>query len=504
MSPSEVVNLILDSVGYCGGKLLSNTILEPSFGTGNFLVEIVSRIISFCKCEGFEKDIPKKIKSCVFGIEKDKEMYDIAIERLNALLVSENVPEIDWNDNLICGDALMVYEAYKGKFDFVVGNPPYISIHHIPVDYRDNLKNFRFSDGTSDLYIIFYEMGIQMLNEWGKLGFITPNTFLRNVSQKNFRNYLISNNLISGVFDFKTSKLFSTADTYTCICLLDKEVSENVLYREYSMYDVVVENELERTYFNTTFIDRAWDLSSRDDMLFMEDNKSCVTKLGDICCVQNAVQTSIDTVFIFDVFEDEQLSVKYMGKHTDASKVVYFKDKSGVVRSIESDILRRCIKESRYNGVITNTYIIFPYLCSYYGVSPMSEDKLSVDYPMAYAYFCDYKDGLASRDIDSNLSWFLYARSQGLQNINRKKVVFKHMILKGISSVDAYILDEDVVVYAGMYISVEDGVYPLEKICKIISSGDFAKYCSMVGKDMSGGYVTVSCKNVKQFGLKCI
>ena len=246
MSPSEVVNLILDSVGYCGGKLLSNTILEPSFGTGNFLVEIVSRIIFFCKCEGFEKDIPKIIKSCVFGIEKDKEMYDIAIERLNALLVSENVPEIDWNDNLICGDALMVYEAYKGKFDFVVGNPPYISIHHIPVDYRDNLKNFRFSDGTSDLYIIFYEMGIQMLNEWGKLGFITPNTFLRNVSQKNFRNYLISNNLISGVFDFKTSKLFSAADTYTCICLLDKEVSENVLYREYSMYDVVVENEIER------------------------------------------------------------------------------------------------------------------------------------------------------------------------------------------------------------------------------------------------------------------
>ena len=143
--------------------------------------------------------------------QKDKEMYDIAIERLNALLVSENVPEIDWNDNLICGDALMVYEAYKGKFDFVVGNPPYISIHHIPVDYRDNLKNFRFSDGTSDLYIIFYEMGIQMLNEWGKLGFITPNTFLRNVSQKNFRNYLISNNLIFGVFDFKTSKLFSIA-----------------------------------------------------------------------------------------------------------------------------------------------------------------------------------------------------------------------------------------------------------------------------------------------------
>ena len=503
MSPSEVVNLILDSVGYCGGKLLSNTILEPSFGTGNFLVEIVSRIISFCKCEGFEKDIPKIIKSCVFGIEKDKEMYDIAIERLNALLVSENVPEIDWSDNLICGDALMVYEAYKGKFDFVVGNPPYISIHHIPVDYRDNLKNFRFSDGTSDLYIIFYEMGIQMLNEWGKLGFITPNTFLRNVSQKNFRNYLISNNLISGVFDFKTSKLFSTADTYTCICLLDKEVSENVLYREYSMYDVVVENEIERTYFNTTFIDRAWDLSSRDDMLFMEDNKSRVTKLGDICCVQNAVQTSIDTIFIQSVYEDEDLTKPYMGKHTDKLKMVYFKDKNGLTWGIESTMLRRCVKESRFSGELSNTYIIFPYKFVDGVCIPLSEDELEDNYS-AYLYFSAYKEKLSGRDMDSNLSWFLYARSQGLQNINRKKVVFKHMILKGISSVDAYILDEDVVVYAGMYISVEDGVYSLEKICKIISSGDFAKYCSMVGKDMSGGYVTVSCKNVKQFGLKCI
>ena len=504
MSPVEIVNLILDTVGYNGGTVLESSILEPSFGTGNFLVEIVSRIIDFCKCEGFEDKISAVIKSCVFGIEKDKEMYDVAVERLNALLVSENVSEIDWNGNLICGDALMLYESYKGKFDYIVGNPPYISIHNIPVDYRDNLKNFRFSDGTSDLYIIFYEMGIQMLNQWGKLGFITPNTFLRNVSQKNFRNYLITENLVSCVFDFKTSKLFSGADTYTCICVLDKDMSKSsVLYREYNMYDIVVENSIDYNYFVSELMNKAWDLSSDEDMSFLEDNKNCVTKLGDVACIQNAIQTSEDTIFIQSVYEDEDLTKPYMGKHTDKLKMVYFKDKNCLTWGIESTMLRRCVKESRFSGDLSNTYIIFPYKFVDGVCIPLSEDELEDNYS-AYLYFSAYKEKLSGRNMDSNLSWFVYGRSQGLQNINNRKIVFKHMMEKGLEKVEPYILDEDVVVYAGMYTTVDENICSLEKICEIYSSSDFAKYCSMVGKDMSGGYVTVSCKNVKQFGLKCI
>ena len=44
--------------------------------------------------------------------------------------------------------------------------------------------------------------------------------------------------------------------------------------------------------------------------------------------------------------------------------------------------------------------------------------------------------------------------------------------------------------------------YALKDVYKIFQSPDFAKYCSMVGKDMASGYVGISTKMVKQFGTQ--
>ena len=42
----------------------------------------------------------------------------------------------------------------------------------------------------------------------------------------------------------------------------------------------------------------------------------------------------------------------------------------------------------------------------------------------------------------------------------------------------------------------------LQKAYNIFKSEEFARYCALVGKNKSGGYVEVSTKAVKEFGVR--
>ena len=165
MSPVGIVTMILDAVQYTGKSVLTKTIMEPSFGKGAFLLEIVSRIIHEGKDEGKSaEEIRDIIQSHVYGIEKDKKLYDETVQKLNELLIAHDIPLPSWS-NLRCGDTLLIYQDYIGKMDICSGNPPYFRIQRISTAYRNIIKNLQFTEGTIDLYIVFYEIGIQMLKE---------------------------------------------------------------------------------------------------------------------------------------------------------------------------------------------------------------------------------------------------------------------------------------------------------------------------------------------------
>lgn len=536
-TPEGIVILILDEVGYKDKKTLEKTIMEPSFGEGVFLIQIVERIIHESKKQGkSNQDIISIIKKNVFGIEKDTALFETTIERLNALLQVYGIESIDWTKNLFNGDTIHLYTNFSNKFDYVVGNPPYIRIHNIDEETRNAINTFEFSDGTTDMYIMFYEMSISMLNPNGKLGFITPNSFLKNTSQRKFRDHLVESKYISKIFDFKTSKIFKGVDVYTCICVLNKNskrANKSIEYREYNMYKVLKKNNFSFEYFENELKNKAWNLSSEEDILFLEQIKQKPIKIGNIATVQNGIATNRDDVYISKAWLDKDETKPYMGKHTDKKKIVYF---NGF--PIESTILHRCIKASRYDGVISNNYIIFPYKPSnkvnfFVGNEkietdyiPITEKELINKFPKAYEYLTKNWQSLSTRDMDKGANWYQFGRSQGLQNSCYKKIVFKHIISKETTSIVPYIVDNDVIVYSGIYttINVTNCIKPkiksgsnnkisnqydfneeiyikeLDEICGIIKEPDFARYCQLVGKDMSGGYSGISTKHIKEFG----
>ena len=493
ITPEKIVVMILDDIGYAGDEVLTKKIMEPSFGDGAFLSEIVKRIIK----EGLKQSLPEAeisdiIKNNVFGIEKDEKIYKKAIGRLNSILEEYKIPKIEWK-NLINWDTLTEWEKHKEKYDYVVGNPPFVRIHNIPEGYRDTVKKFQFSDGMADLYVTFYEIGINMLGENGRLGFISPNAFIKNDSQQKFRDFLINNKYISAIYDFGASKIFPDADTYTCICLIGKEKEKkDIKYKEYNMYLPVSENVIDFEYLKDNMTGHPWNFGSADDMKFLEEINSRPKKISDIVTVQNGIATNRNYIYVIQAYTDKELTEPYAGK----GETVYFKDKAGNVHEIESSILRRCVKASKYEGKADNTYIIFPY-----AEAPISEDKLKKEFPKTYTYLDSYREELAKRDMDKNADWFLFGRSQGIQNSGLKKIVFKHIIDKNKPKIEPFILDDDVVVYSGRYITAETEE-DLQKVYGIFKSEEFARYCALVGKNKAGGYVEVSTKAVKEFGIQ--
>ena len=142
MTPKNIVQLLLNEIGYFGPEILKKTIIEPSFGDGSFLAEIFTRIINEGKKQNLSNSqISTILSENVYGIEIDNELFDKTIRNLNEIVIKNGL-EMNLNnfDNLKNGNTLLLYKNYLNKFDYCVGNPPFVRIHNME-DY-EKIKEF--------------------------------------------------------------------------------------------------------------------------------------------------------------------------------------------------------------------------------------------------------------------------------------------------------------------------------------------------------------------------
>ena len=111
----------------------------------------------------------------------------------------------------------------SGIFDNILSNPPYVKFQNLSNKDRLFLINNweTISNGTFNLYFAFFELGYKLLNEKGKLGYITPNNYFTSISGKPLRLYFQNKQCIYKIIDFKDKKIFN-AQTYTAITFLDR------------------------------------------------------------------------------------------------------------------------------------------------------------------------------------------------------------------------------------------------------------------------------------------
>jgi adenine-specific DNA-methyltransferase len=65
------------------------------------------------------------------------------------------------------------------KFDFIAGNPPFVSITRLKDDEKKTYRAaYETAQGRFDLYLLFFERALKSLKPNGRMVFITPEKFL--------------------------------------------------------------------------------------------------------------------------------------------------------------------------------------------------------------------------------------------------------------------------------------------------------------------------------------
>lgn len=63
--------------------------------------------------------------------------------------------------------------------------------------------------GSTDLYIPFFQIAIEMIKENGMLGYITMNTFLKSLNARELRKYFMECSYNISIVDFRGHQVFS-------------------------------------------------------------------------------------------------------------------------------------------------------------------------------------------------------------------------------------------------------------------------------------------------------
>lgn len=227
---TEVVEFILDLVGYTEDKCLyRQTILEPSFGGGDFLLPIIRRLV-----RSWHQACPSTppfddLATALVGIELHRITFETTSAVVIDLLVEEGI-DVDTakkltNHWLHQGDFLLL--PFHTKFDFIAGNPPYIRQERIPapllMEYR---RRYHTMFDRADIYVAFIERSLTLLEQRGSLGFICADRWMKNRYGGPLRKLIDKGYHLKVYVDmFDTSAFQSNVVAYPAITILAKEDS---------------------------------------------------------------------------------------------------------------------------------------------------------------------------------------------------------------------------------------------------------------------------------------
>src|SRR5690606_33322072 len=184
-----------------------------------------------CGCAGFLFTAAKQLhertgrtyaqifQENIYGL--DIQDYSVTRARLLLSLLAvaggEDIEEFTFN--LYVGDALMFnweenIPGFNG-FTTLLGNPPYVRYRNMDEQTRQNLRRWRTAQtGLTDLYIPFFEIGIENLQPDGVLGFITMNSFFKSLNGRALREYFQDRQLDFVIEDFGAEQIFKSKNTY--------------------------------------------------------------------------------------------------------------------------------------------------------------------------------------------------------------------------------------------------------------------------------------------------
>ncbi len=427
-------------------------------------------------------------KNQIYGVDIEK----YAVERskilltLAAVLAGEDADSFEFN--IFTGNALSFdwrQHCGKDKFDVIVGNPPYVCSRHLNDETLKLLKKFKTCNvGHPDLYIPFFEIGVEMLAPNGVLGFITMNTFFKSVNGRNLRHFLNSGELHLEILDFGSIPVFKSKSTYTCICIVKKKSSDFINY--FRMKSKICFSEIMLTPVARQLLDNSngWNLTSVDIIKKIENTGE---PLGNIYDTSSGIATLKNDVYIFSPVRE--------------NKTFYFLQSDSVEYKIEKNVCTKIVNSNKISSEKSFSeniqYVIFPYDIETKKL--LAEDFFKKNYPYAYKYLESKKAILRTRDKGKKTYtyWYAFGRNQGFV-FNQGKLFFPHIATEAF--VPVYCDDNDMLFYNGMAAMAKD-TNSLLFLKKIMETCIFWFYILSTSKPYGTNHYSLAHNYIKKLGI---
>ena len=206
---------------------------------------------------------------------------------------------------------------YKGGFDVVIGNPPYVKLEVIKnISQQLEKANFQTFDKRGDLYVLFVEKGFNVLKPNGLISYIMPNKWLQAGYGKSLRTYFLTKRL-NQLIDFGDIQIFQGATTYPLIFVAqdaspNKQVKIAVL-KSATATDFNTIVDLNTEEFNThEFSEETWVISSlKSKSLLNRLNKKFISLNEFINGNANyGIKTGLTEAFIISEETNKQILIE--------------------------------------------------------------------------------------------------------------------------------------------------------------------------------------------------
>ncbi len=308
-----------------------------------------------------------------------------------------------------------VFSQKKG-FDIVIGNPPYIQLQKA-VDgnrnkFADLYKNegYRTFERTGDIYALFYEKGINILNRKGLLCYITSNKWMRAAYGASLRAFFSTLNPLK-LIDMGPG-VFNAATVDTNILLIAKQEAKNKHLKALTLKDKTKLNSLaEKDFLTLTNPDKeSWIILSPEEQRIKEKIERIGTPLKDWDIkIYRGVLTGFNEAFIIDGKTKEELIAR------DAKSAEIIKP-----------ILRgRDIK--RYRAEFADLWLIN----THNGYRDFKRNKIPPvdinEYPVVKSHLDNYWPKINKRQ-DQGVTPYNLRNCAYIEEFKKEKIVYQEMV----------------------------------------------------------------------------
>lgn len=455
-------------------------IIDPSCGAGYFLLALYDLLESLFKDniinlkEKYKSQVYKIIISgstyeisgydywkienihyhilthCIYGADIDASAVELTIEELRKKRPDFPIGKL----NIIECDSLVYWEKldedlkiqsikkidlkvlihfWSQKYDFVIGNPPYIGHKKLSSDYKAwLLEEYEdvFKD-KSDISFCFFKRIKDILATDGIAGIISSRYFMESPTGISLRKYLMENIRINQIVDFYGKNIFKDVGVATAIYFFQLKGLKNENYyidihklKEENIHEkqiINIEEMIDTNLFESfklsskrLKIDRWMIIPESSYIIYKKIQHKTNLKLKDIAISFQGIITGCDKAFVVD------------------KNILKSKD-------FEREVVKTWIK----NKNIGKYYIEDPDLYLIYS----NNIENPADYPNSMDHISKYKEKLESRrECKSGIrKWYYLQWSREEFLFDQEKIVFPYKSKSNKFAID----------YNGLYFSAD-------------------------------------------------